>query len=112
MGQQPAPPLDLGTLHIMGFVPLSEVGCPPLAARYRVRPDASPPAGGGPGELPPLFPCLLNYLLGGLLAAEARSLSSRPDRAPPELSEPSAAVVRTANSELGCAFHVCSQFHC
>lgn len=103
LGQQPAPPLDVGTLHILGFVPLSDMGCPPLAARYRVQPGISPAAGSGPGELPALFPCLLNYLLGGLLAAEARSLSSRPNRAPSELSEPSAAVVRTADSALGCA---------
>ena len=101
--QQPAPPPELGTLHILGFLPLSDVGCPPLAARYRVRPEASAGAGAGLGELPPLFPCLLDYLLGGRLAAEARSLCSRPGRAPPEPSEPSAAVVRTAGSMLGCA---------
>jgi hypothetical protein len=96
-GAQPA----LEALHILGFLALSEVGCPPLAARYRVRPE---PGGAAGDELPPLFACLLNHLLGGALLAEARSAGGRSaaGAAPTEPGEPSAAVVRAADGRLGC----------
>ena len=98
--QLPASAHVVEGLQILGFVALSDAGCHPLKARYRMRPAQLGPGG---GELPPLFPCLLNHLLGGLLLAEAGSHGGRADRgaAPAEPAEPSAAVVRTADGRIG-----------
>ncbi|KAK9816969.1 hypothetical protein WJX72_007618 [[Myrmecia] bisecta] len=60
------------TLHVLGFLPADQLGCPPVTCMYTLQPLAST----GSSEPAPLYVTLLSYLTGnssGPLVAAVRT---------------------------------------